>query len=61
MSQQPFYADLDRWRGILPTKKGNLGKGILKIVNFVYKLLSVLTRYIIETMSIYTYQDLDTH
>ena len=48
MSQQPFYADLDRWRGILPTKEGNLGKGILKIVNFVYELPSVLTRYIIK-------------
>ncbi len=40
----------------LGTKEGNLSKGILTVVNFVYDLLLVLTRDIIEIMSIYTYQ-----
>jgi hypothetical protein len=42
----------------LGTKEGNLSKGILTVVNFVYDLPSALTKYIIDIMSIYTYQHL---
>jgi hypothetical protein len=43
------------WRRYLAIERGYYSNGILKVVNFIYNLPSLLTRYIIEIMSIYTY------